>query len=184
MNLKSPEFHTVTTQVHAHNIKQECVLVMHTDLEISVGPCTGGQREVLGTKERLIHCQRSRVLLSKNFSSLLLCSLNWAYRCLYSMYVHTTPIVDVCTSHNIRNQLLIINPIWIIKNHKHTHIHTLNVEVVSHTLTLAFLALLDRGNRDPAVVVGRTRGDCSTLRILEGAVAGETAALLRPPIKN
>lgn len=50
----------------------------------------------------------------------------------------------------------------------------------NYILTLAFLFLIARGSREPVVVVGRTRGDCSTLRSLEGAVAGtgEHAGLL------
>lgn len=61
--------------------------------------------------------------------------------------------------------------------------HTRNNHTCHRTrLTLAFLFLLPdpRGSLDPAVVVGRTRGDWSTLRSLEGAVAasGEPAGLL------
>lgn len=57
-------------------------------------------------------------------------------------------------------------------------IHTMQCHMTG--LTLAFLVLAERGNLEPAVVVGRTSGDCSTLRSLEGAVAakGEAAARL------
>lgn len=51
-------------------------------------------------------------------------------------------------------------------------------------LTLAFLALAERGNLEPAVVVGRTSGDCSTLRNLDGAVAAKGEAATRLTTKQ
>lgn len=61
-----------------------------------------------------------------------------------------------------------------IMNHIIKQAHT------SHRiLTLVLLFFAVRGNLEPAVVVGLTRGDCSTLRSLAGAVAasGDAARL-------
>lgn len=56
----------------------------------------------------------------------------------------------------------------------------MNDTTISSHFTLAFLVLAVRGSLCPAVVVGLTRGDCSTRRSLEGAEAarGDAAARL------